>query len=152
MLNTGLQLCWEMQQNAKMSSDPTANIQYNSQRKTKQLASSTALFGNGFSPKSPTSAHLELPPPCSAPPWAGIWVWALAGWAPADTRSCWHRQSSSWHWHHHQQHKMCSSALSLAYIPVRLWWARKKPPSKPSKPSAMASVVWGGKAENKKGH
>lgn len=53
MLNTGLQLCWEMQQNAKMSSDPTTNIQYNSQRKTKQLANSTALFGNGFFPPKP---------------------------------------------------------------------------------------------------
>lgn len=59
MLNTGLQLCWEMQQKAKTSSDPTTNIQYNSQRKTKQLANSTALFGNGFFPPKAPLQHLR---------------------------------------------------------------------------------------------
>lgn len=58
MLNTGLQLCWEMQQKAKMSSDPTTNIQYNSQRKTEQLANSTALFGNGFFPPKAPLQHI----------------------------------------------------------------------------------------------
>lgn len=149
MLNTGLQLPWEMQQKAKPSSDPTTNIQYNSQRKTKQLANPTALFGNGFFPPKAPLQHIwsfhhpaQLLLGLESEP--GLWQDVLQQTpGPAGTG----RAAPSTD--DRRQHKLSSSAPSLAFVPGMSWEKASSQSSQQAFSYGMYSLR--GKAENKKG-